>query len=91
MKNTIAEITTSMDRLKSRLNKRKRELINWQTDLKNIPWDSAQRNKKIDDIKERLCKEVMSRSSLPPKSPEGKDEENGESLTEFIAYSEFSS
>ena len=38
MKNTIVEITTSMDRLKSRLNKRKRELINWQTDLKNIPW-----------------------------------------------------
>ena len=56
-----------------------------------IPCDSAQRNKKIDDIKERLCKEVMSRSSLPPKSPEGKDEENGESLTEFITYSEFSS
>lgn len=91
MKNTIVEITTSMDRLKSRLNKRKRELINWQTDLKKIPWDSAQRNKKIDDIKERLCKEVMSRSSLPLKSPEGKDEENGESLTEFITYSEFSS
>lgn len=91
MKNTIVEITTSVDRLKSRLNKRKRELINWQTDLKKIPWDSAQRNKKIDDIKERLCKEVMSRSSLPLKSPEGKDEENGESLTEFITYSEFSS
>lgn len=47
------------------------------------------RNKKIDDIKERLCKEVTSRPSLPPKSPEGKDEENGESLTEFITCPEF--
>lgn len=77
MKNTIVEITTSMDRLKSRLNKRKRELINWQTDLKKSPLDSAQRNKKIDDIKREGCKEVTSRPSLPPKSPEGKDEENG--------------
>ena len=89
MKNTIVEITTSMDRLKSRLNKRKRELINWQTDLKNIPWDSAQRNKKIDDIKERLCKGVTSRPSLPPKSPEGKDKESGESLAELITCPEF--
>lgn len=37
MKNTIVEITTSMDRLKSRLNKRKKELINWQIDLKKSP------------------------------------------------------
>lgn len=54
-----------------------------------IPWDAAQRNKKIDDIKERLCKEVISRSSLPPKSSEGEDEENGESLTDFITCPEF--
>lgn len=37
MKNIFVKIVTSMDRLSSRLNKMKEELMSWQIDLKKFP------------------------------------------------------
>lgn len=82
MKNVFVEITTSMDRLHSRL-KEKRGVINWQIDVKKFP---RMQHREIED---KWCKRevkrykvVMRRLSLSPKSSGGENNENGDSLME---------